>query len=188
MTIVGKVLVFVNLVFSLVVGGLVMMVYLTSTNWEDAYKKKDAQYQAVNADREQLVRERDEDKKEAAARLTGGAATHRGVKGRMAKTIISCTLLRIFQNVIRLADFLEFLFGFRVALVLIRVIFQRQLAVGFFDILRWGRLFNAEYLIKILAHARVLPLSRVLSSFEKKLLLLSLCAAGKRRRCRRAAL
>jgi hypothetical protein len=47
-----------------------MMVYLTSTNWEDAYKKKDAQYQAVNADREQLVRERDEDKKEAAARLT----------------------------------------------------------------------------------------------------------------------
>ena len=42
MTIVGKILVFVNLVFSLVVGGLVMMVYMTRTNWEDAFNKANA--------------------------------------------------------------------------------------------------------------------------------------------------
>jgi hypothetical protein len=78
MTIVGKILVFVNLVFSLVVGGLVMVVYSTRANWEDYARKKDAQYQASAAsnnqalqdlataratyvkDRKDLTRERDE--------------------------------------------------------------------------------------------------------------------------------
>jgi hypothetical protein len=53
MTIVGKILVFVNLIFSLVVGGLVMMVYLTRTNWEFAYNQQVAQYKAVDAERKQ---------------------------------------------------------------------------------------------------------------------------------------
>jgi len=53
MTIVGKILVFVNLVFSLVVGGLVMMVYMTRTNWEEVARRKDDQFRAVDADRKQ---------------------------------------------------------------------------------------------------------------------------------------
>lgn len=55
MTIVGKILVFVNLIFSLIVGGLVMMVYTTRTNWEDAYNKLNTQYKAVEADRTQTL-------------------------------------------------------------------------------------------------------------------------------------
>jgi hypothetical protein len=70
MTIVGKVLVFLNLVFSLVVGGLVMMVYATSTNWEDHYTKLKAQYQAANADREQMAQDMDNLRKDAANKLT----------------------------------------------------------------------------------------------------------------------
>src|SRR5262245_61642913 len=70
MTIVGKVLVFLNLVFSLVVGGLVMMVYATSTNWEDHYTKLKAQYQAANPDREQLAQDADNLRKESATKLT----------------------------------------------------------------------------------------------------------------------
>lgn len=70
MTIVGKVLVFLNLVFSLVVGGLVMMVYATSTNWEDHYTKLKAQYQAANADREQLAQDMDTLRKDSASKLT----------------------------------------------------------------------------------------------------------------------
>lgn len=55
MTIVGKILVFVNLVFSLVVGGLVLVVYATRANWQDAYKKEAARYSAADADRRQTL-------------------------------------------------------------------------------------------------------------------------------------
>ena len=39
MTVLGKILVFVNLVFSLVTAGLIVMVFTTRTNWNDAFKK-----------------------------------------------------------------------------------------------------------------------------------------------------
>jgi hypothetical protein len=77
MTVFGKILVFVNLVFSLVVGGLVMMVYLTRANWEDAYKKSEASLVAARAEREQTVRERDDAKKEYETKL---AALQKEVK------------------------------------------------------------------------------------------------------------
>ena len=41
MTILGKILVILNLVFALVVGGLIVVVYSRSSNWEAAYKIKD---------------------------------------------------------------------------------------------------------------------------------------------------
>jgi hypothetical protein len=69
MTVFGKILVFVNLVFSLVVGGLVMMVYLTRANWEDAYKKSEASLVAARAEREQTLREKDDAKKEYETKL-----------------------------------------------------------------------------------------------------------------------
>ncbi len=49
MTAVGKILVFLNLVFSLVVGGLVVFAYIARTQWADAYKKLEAQNQVLNA-------------------------------------------------------------------------------------------------------------------------------------------
>jgi hypothetical protein len=40
MTTLGKVLVFVNLVFSLVVGAMILMMFITQTNWKDGYDRK----------------------------------------------------------------------------------------------------------------------------------------------------
>ncbi len=65
MTIVGKILVFVNLVFSLVVGGLVMVAFMARVNWEDYAKKREAQLSAVQADRDQVLKKADEDKAES---------------------------------------------------------------------------------------------------------------------------
>ncbi len=65
MTIVGKILVFVNLVFSLVVGGLVTTVYFTRANWESHSKQLKEQYDAATADLQQTMRE----KQEAQAKL-----------------------------------------------------------------------------------------------------------------------
>jgi len=53
MTIVGKILVFLNLVFSLVVGGLVLMVYLTRTNWEEVAKREKEQVKVIDVERKQ---------------------------------------------------------------------------------------------------------------------------------------
>jgi hypothetical protein len=49
MTWVGKILVFVVLFLSVVVGALGAMVYAARTNWVDAYRKLDAQYQIAVA-------------------------------------------------------------------------------------------------------------------------------------------
>ncbi|NBO92581.1 MAG: hypothetical protein EBV06_09785, partial [Planctomycetia bacterium] len=48
MTTVGKLLVFMNLVFSLVVGAFAVMDYTARTHWSEAYKKLESQY-AVSA-------------------------------------------------------------------------------------------------------------------------------------------
>src|SRR5437763_17008621 len=58
MTVVGKILAFVNLVFSFVVGRLVMVVYMTHANWEDQFKKLQAEYVVVVADRQQTVKDK----------------------------------------------------------------------------------------------------------------------------------
>src|SRR5262249_20770880 len=58
MTFVGKILAFVNLVFSLVVGGLVLVVFVTRQNWEDYSKKLQAEYTVVDKDRQQLAAEK----------------------------------------------------------------------------------------------------------------------------------
>jgi hypothetical protein len=65
MTTVGKVLVFFNLVFSLVVGWLIIQVWTASTNWRDAYQKqKDAtdiaekSETAMKDDRQRMLNDR----------------------------------------------------------------------------------------------------------------------------------
>jgi hypothetical protein len=57
MTILGKILVILNLVFALVVGGLVVVVYSRSTNWEAAYKKQKENYEAARYTADQNVDE-----------------------------------------------------------------------------------------------------------------------------------
>jgi hypothetical protein len=49
MTIVGKILVFINLIFSLLVGVLVIVSYTARTHWADEYKKLSNRYQVALA-------------------------------------------------------------------------------------------------------------------------------------------
>src|SRR5262245_50761372 len=49
MTVLGKILVFVNLVFSLLTAGLIVMVYSTRTNWASAFNKQAATVAIVRA-------------------------------------------------------------------------------------------------------------------------------------------
>jgi hypothetical protein len=49
MTVLGKILVFVNLVFSLLTAGLIVMVYTTRTNWASAFNKQAATVAIVRA-------------------------------------------------------------------------------------------------------------------------------------------
>ncbi len=49
MTVVGKILVFVNLIFSLLTAGLIIMVYATRTNWHDANTKLQSAMQVTQA-------------------------------------------------------------------------------------------------------------------------------------------
>jgi len=78
MTTLGKILVFVNLVFSLLTAGLIVLVYTTRTNWASAFSKqtatvavlraeKDAEFKACDealrakeADLQRVARERQE--------------------------------------------------------------------------------------------------------------------------------
>jgi myosin heavy subunit len=50
MTVFGKILVFVNLVFSLLTAGLIVMVYTTRINWYDAYTKQSSALKVVQGD------------------------------------------------------------------------------------------------------------------------------------------
>src|SRR5437868_5245597 len=61
MTVIGKILVFVNLVFSLITAGLIVMVYTTRTNWADAYNKQTAALKVVRDDLSAAQAARDEE-------------------------------------------------------------------------------------------------------------------------------
>ena len=68
----------------------------------------------------------------------------------MAKTIVGRPLLRIGQDRVGLGAFLEFLFRVRVARVFIRMMLNRQRAVGplYLDLGRRTR--NAQYFVIVL--------------------------------------
>src|SRR5205823_183634 len=61
MTVLGKILVILNLVFAIVVGGLLVVVYSRHTNWEAAYKVKKEEFEAAQISRKQY----EEDAKQA---------------------------------------------------------------------------------------------------------------------------
>jgi hypothetical protein len=60
MTAFGKILVFLNLVFALLTGGLIGMVYLTRTNWKASYDRINAAVQATTAHHQNELKERDD--------------------------------------------------------------------------------------------------------------------------------
>src|SRR5262245_48038157 len=69
MTVVGKVLAFFVLVFSVLTGALVVMLYISSTNYSDAYAKLKVQYDALKADRDQTFTESGTVKKDSSQQV-----------------------------------------------------------------------------------------------------------------------
>jgi hypothetical protein len=57
MTTLGKILVFVNLVFSLITGALIIMVFITRTNWHEGYQKLERNNAALQDRNTRLVAE-----------------------------------------------------------------------------------------------------------------------------------
>ncbi len=69
MTAVGKILVFLNLVFSLVVGAFVIMIYLARTHWVEEYNKLGAQNKVLAASEQTYKSEADKAQQDAAAKI-----------------------------------------------------------------------------------------------------------------------
>ncbi len=86
-------------------------------------------------------------------------------KGGMAKPVIGTTLLSIAQDRIGFAHFLEFLFGFRIPGILVRMILHRQLAVGGLELLLVRILGYAQNLVIVaLAHGMAIVFQNCLRS------------------------
>src|SRR4051812_300787 len=85
MTAFGKILIFLNLVFALLVGGLIGMVYLTRTNWKVAYDKLQAGATAAHASYEQILNDRDK-QKDAANSEKNAAIAKRDEVAKQLKT------------------------------------------------------------------------------------------------------
>jgi hypothetical protein len=69
MTAIGKIFVIINLLFSLVVAGFIVVVYAKSTNWAAAQKKWAASVQAAEASRDAAFKERDDERVASASRV-----------------------------------------------------------------------------------------------------------------------
>jgi hypothetical protein len=90
MTAIGKIFVIINLLFSLVVAGFIVMIYAKSTNWKAATDKWQAAQIAADASRQavqtELEQERTNHSKELAARDTKIKELEGDVKNREAET------------------------------------------------------------------------------------------------------
>src|SRR3954454_20327321 len=85
MTLVGKILVFLNLVFSLVVGAFAVMDYTARTHWADYATKLKSQNEVLRASSESARKENDrliQERQELVAQMTKeGARVAPEVKG-----------------------------------------------------------------------------------------------------------
>jgi hypothetical protein len=70
MTAIGKIFVIVNLLFSLIVAGLIVVVYAKSTNWADAAKKWEQAAKVADASREAAKEEAGKAQAASAAEIT----------------------------------------------------------------------------------------------------------------------
>src|ERR1019366_1310224 len=80
---------------------------------------------------------------------TATAAAHATGKSGMAVTIIGGALVGIAEDVIRLANFLEFFLGSFVARVLVRVKLNSELAIRLFQIFSRNVLADAQHFVVI---------------------------------------
>jgi len=84
MTVVGKLLVFLNLVFSLAVGAFAVLDYTARTHWADRYTTLSKKYQVVSASSETwkaTAGTLEKKKKDLNARLIAAAGKHLEIKG-----------------------------------------------------------------------------------------------------------
>jgi len=102
MTVVGKILVFLNLVFSLVVGAFAVMDYTARTHWADHALKLKSQNDVLRASSEAARKENDrliQEKADLLARMTAeGAKVAPEVKGLPDVAQIVSALIQALQN------------------------------------------------------------------------------------------
>src|SRR5215469_3782266 len=90
MTAVGKILVFLNLVFSLVVGAFVIMIYLARVHWVESDKAKTNQIEVLSANVKTYQNEAIKAKQDAAALVekTNGESKKKDEDLRLAHATI----------------------------------------------------------------------------------------------------
>jgi hypothetical protein len=94
MTAVGKILVFLNLVFSLVVGAFVIMIYLARTHWVDEYNKLAAQTKVLSASEQTWKKEADDAKQGADAKVQKAQADLKNVQADLQAEVALNTQIK----------------------------------------------------------------------------------------------
>ena len=91
-------------------------------------------------------------------REDGGVEPRAAARGptdpSVAETIVQAALIPVGQHGVRLGGFLELFFGSRVAGIAVRMVVERQFAVGALDILFLGVALNAENLVVVRVWSR----------------------------------
>jgi len=70
-------------------------------------------------------------------------------EGCVPKPVVCGALIRIHQDIVSFAQFLEFFLGVRVVRVFVRMKLYRELAIGAFDLLIGGASLNAQNFVVI---------------------------------------
>jgi hypothetical protein len=94
MTAVGKILVFLNLVFSLVVGAFVIMMYLARTHWVDEYKKLGDQVKVLAASEQTYRNEAIKAQQEADAKVAKATADLKRIQADLETQIADNNQMR----------------------------------------------------------------------------------------------
>jgi hypothetical protein len=94
MTAVGKILVFLNLVFSLVVGAFVIMMYLARTHWVDEYKKVGDQVKVLAASEQTYRSEAIKAEQDAAAKIARAQADLKKVQADLEAQVAENNQMR----------------------------------------------------------------------------------------------
>ena len=87
MTVLGKILAILNLVLSLFVGWLIVVNYVTRTNWHTAYSEADKQIKVARQDATKLARSRSS----SSGSTSSGCAPEEGCRGNQEDRSISRT-------------------------------------------------------------------------------------------------
>jgi len=94
MTAFGKILAFINLGFSIVVGVLGILVYITRVNYSDALKKYEDRYSVLLASRDALAAEFSRVRSEADTKVAAAKAEAQNVASELQKKLDELTVVR----------------------------------------------------------------------------------------------